>query len=112
MTKVKHTPGPWEISYRESGFIQDGHVIMGNDLEIAHVEPWERMDDDAIEEAEANAELIAAAPDLLDALMHLLHDFEEEVQSVDSDSWSFGDPGSWTDAITKARAAIKKATQS
>jgi hypothetical protein len=97
MTKVKHIFSPW---------VQDGIYIEEPDktlLATVHIE-------DSIGN-EAVGKLIAAAPELLDALMHLLHDFEEEVQSVDPDSWKFGDPGSWTEAITKARAAIKKATE-
>jgi hypothetical protein len=61
-----HTPGPWQVS--------DGPDIDGDPYEtvfakdrpvIAHVGEWDG-------EGESNARLIAAAPDLLEALRDLL----------------------------------------
>ena len=54
MSKSKHTPGPWKIYYRR-GRIQS---IVGNDTYASLLSPL----------TEPNARLIAAAPDLLEAL--------------------------------------------
>ncbi len=85
----KHTPGPWQwtqhfdptISIYKNGFGQ-----------IA------RLYDSSAGTGKANARLIAAAPDLLDALEDLLHEV------------GFGRVITETTASTKARAAIAKAT--
>ena len=64
-TKLKHTPGPWSLADHSLG------------VEIMHTRQ------DGLSEAhaclhgsyntsEANARLIAAAPDMLDALMHVV----------------------------------------
>ena len=59
MSETKHTPGPWEIAPIESG-----------DKDIIIVEPGVALDYDDVdpEEQEANAHLIASAPELLEAL--------------------------------------------
>ena len=64
-TKVKHTPGPWRICY-------DGRIDGLNGDEICSglgFESYKEFQDD--KEAQANARLIAAAPDLLEALKML-----------------------------------------
>lgn len=57
---TKHTPGPWEIDYNDSS-----NPIIGADKQVvarvAHLAAWRHP-----LEAEANARLIAAAPELLD----------------------------------------------
>lgn len=58
MSELKHTPTPW---------IVDGNLIFADDTfqtHIAHVEP----DSYDVKTREANAKLIAAAPELLEAL--------------------------------------------
>ena len=91
MSDTKHTKGPWhEGSHRaiesQSGTICEVYSHMG------------------IEEADANQKLIAAAPDLLDAL-HLALPFVED---------HAGDPCYKAGAVDKAvktiKAAIAKAT--
>lgn len=65
-----HTPGPWTIAGEEHA-----NVIYGKDFVVADVychqpdEAGPRTD----EEADANARLIAAAPELKDLLFHALH---------------------------------------
>ena len=54
---TKHTPGPWTI---------DGLHISGNGYSIAHINSHRTT------EGRANADLIAAAPELLEALENLL----------------------------------------
>ena len=62
----KHTPGPWTVqpSQPDHG---DSTVICSGDLVLARIESACWRDDDASED-KANANLIAAAPDLLAAL--------------------------------------------
>ena len=61
----KHTPGPWEAS---EGYPSDvWHVDMPNRTLSVSVSRHE-TDDMPVEEVQANARLIAAAPDLLAAL--------------------------------------------
>ena len=66
--ETKYTPGPWEI--RKSGFIMapDG-AGQGDDVYIAEI--LIGPDSPEVDEAKANARLIAAAPDLLEALVYL-----------------------------------------
>lgn len=82
---TKHTPGPWKVSYTKISVI-----TAENGAVIAKVNKI-----DGLVNLQANARLIAAAPELLEALIECL-DCEFSV----------------TDraAINKARAAIAKAT--
>lgn len=67
---MKHTPGPWEVA--EAGGYESGHFHLdeyfvrrpGDDVAIAA----DIIDPDIGEPSKTNAELIAAAPDLLAAL--------------------------------------------
>ena len=65
MADVKFTPGPWEAcdpgDYGD--FDGESRVVLGNDMRIAVVH-WHEGDC----RADANARLIAASPDLYDAL--------------------------------------------
>jgi len=66
----KHTPGPWEAS---EGYPSDiWHVDMpGRAFSVSvsrHGEDW----DMPVEEVEANARLMAASPELFDAVEHVL----------------------------------------
>ncbi len=63
---MEHTPGPWtQKRERKIG----APIVYGNDHEIAQVRYWLGSED--VCEVEANARLIAAAPDLLAALESL-----------------------------------------
>lgn len=67
MNNAKHTPGPWE-KYRTDKYPNRPFQIMGNGKKngppIAEIILWDTNTD----EARANLNLIAAAPDLLEAL--------------------------------------------
>lgn len=97
----KHTPGPWRIDPTCNADIQsaDGTreiatVITGfNSFAIVHPNGAENLS-----EAEANGRLIAAAPELLEALRAMLA--QHHGGSVVSEAH-------WT----AARAAIAKATE-
>ena len=98
-----HTPGPRRVDPNYDADIQtaDGR------LEIAMVDISDIADNVAPEaEAAANARLIAAAPELLEALAALLAHLEQDEQ--DAVMGIFGAPT--YGAIAAARAAIAKAT--
>ena len=72
MTKAKHTPAPWE--YRDLGQKDGAWQVRANArrggtdmVEVCTVYHWN---------AEANARLIAASPELLDALRDMVSDRE------------------------------------
>jgi len=73
MTQVKHTPAPWYTSIDKSitgefkPYFDVYSKINGRTL-IANCSNFMWRGDDMLDEAEANAKLIAAAPELLEAL--------------------------------------------
>jgi len=80
--KLEHTPGPWELSGRL------GTNVVSVNSPVAITEIWVR------EGWEADARLIAAAPELLEALINVILDWRN---SIDDATWY---PAS--DAIIKA----------
>lgn len=79
---TKHTPGPWrqwpsedEVSTwsvmpeQWNGFANDKGFAL-----IARISKWSAESKERMEEAQANARLIAAAPELLEALENLEND--------------------------------------
>lgn len=62
MSAVTHTPGPWRVGPVDDTIVTDadGKEVAAIDGDYNSPDEWPRM--------EANARLIAAAPDLLDAL--------------------------------------------
>ena len=99
-TKTLYTEGPWE--YRPPR--EDGAVEVLHDEEVvAIVQAAPKGDIDA------NAELISASPDLLEALRLLLPYVEEQAQELLDE----GDTETYMHCqqdIQRARAAIHKAT--
>lgn len=103
-----HTPGPWRT---------DGRTIYA--LSIDGVNRFDcRVNDGWMmsgtyrtpeDEIESNVSLIAAAPDLLEALVATLKEFKEVVEG----EWGKTDPGqlAFGDSWKLAEAAIAKATQ-
>jgi hypothetical protein len=79
MSAAKHTPGPWETG---------GRIVVGDGMVVA----------DCGEGAESNARLIAAAPELLDALSAIVA------------RWDFDALEDTPPTIVKARQVIDKAT--
>lgn len=89
-----HTPGPWTIDWNVSRldiFSADAATLVAT-LRRSALSPG--IDDTA----KANARLIAAAPDMLEALQKLC-----AIQE-------YGDVASWASEWDEARAAIAKAT--
>lgn len=69
----KHTPGPWVLS-KEASVFHVGFNHGAGLCEVALVEAVETLEGRVMispEQAEANARLIAAAPELLKALEHI-----------------------------------------
>ncbi|MBN6350370.1 hypothetical protein JZM10_02675 [Providencia rettgeri] len=82
--EFKHTPAPWDLNKRQDGFnIVDGD----NSGFVAHVPKQD------------NAHLIAAAPELLEALIELTESAKQAIDGL----------GDLSDAIDTAKAAIAKA---
>jgi hypothetical protein len=93
---MSHTPGPWKIErHYDPGY---KNISAQKHTALAQV-VWCMEDEDRSPECEANAHLIAAAPELLDALCYLL-----EASSGQ------GPHEQWLAAMDQARAAIAKAT--
>lgn len=84
-----HTPGPW--IWADKYWV---HATMGSQYTICDGE----MYDIPVQERIANARLMAAAPELLEALQEMLANCHDEESSDEI-----------AQAVTKARAAIIKA---
>jgi hypothetical protein len=91
--KAQHTPGPWNA---------DGRAVVGpsSEQEICIC----TSDDDVCEaEARANAILVAAAPDLLEALEGTMKALSRMIDKYNPDSIEAEWIGTANDAIMKAR---------
>jgi hypothetical protein len=64
MTETTYTPGPWKIDTRT------GLVIWGNPGSVCRIPIGDCRTPAKLREADANAHMIAAAPDMLMALKH------------------------------------------
>lgn len=93
---MSYTPGPWYPGITQGGDIAIISKPIGNQVTIVRTITAGASE----EEQRDNAALIAAAPDLLEALQNLLHSLPHP------DSDSAVDP----DIVSQAEAAIKKAT--
>lgn len=100
MGETRHTPGPWEVGTATANFptqIGDQYLSVGNeslDRGICRVSPLTTIDD----QDEANASLIAAAPELLAALEGLISIGKRDLSNPKYDGY-----------FEAARAAIAKA---
>ena len=81
--KTQHTPGPWRI-------IQEGRLITGNrpelDTPIALLNSAHALTE---AESKANAALIAAAPDLLQACECLVADYRRSKSELSRQQFEF-----------------------
>lgn len=83
MTQFKGTPGPWRVSEKRGDLIDIRHennepgAMSLNLAQVVARQSW-------LKEAEANARLIAAAPELLEALQLIMNgDFYMPKESAD-----------------------------
>lgn len=104
---IKHTPGPWRVSSESPRIIQKDYRAIGSDAGflIASTMGHDNSGFYASEqEADANARLIAAAPELLEALTDAVIDFDN--WAAHEDNHPHEHLVVW---VEKARAAIAKA---
>ena len=115
----KHTPGKWVIDMKNDGINYNGKMmdnftcsiksepdLDGNEWFIALVHSgagWNSLEDET--ETMANAKLIAAAPDLLEAVIGLLYGNKLNIMFDSQD-----EQHKYNQAIRNAKAAIAKAT--
>lgn len=103
MTQFKGTPGPWRVSEKRGDLIDIRHennepgAMSLNLAQVVARQSW-------LKEAEANARLIAAAPELLQALQNLMLNYSDFRERTGRN----GDPQN--PLILAALAAINKAT--
>lgn len=108
MSEFKGTPGPWEIGYRGMDICCTNAKIGGH-AKLFDVRGWGYLtgnghgglglkEYEAIAVQEANALLVAAAPELLEALIDCVGRFTEAFPAAEN-----------YEPIKKARAAISKA---
>ena len=95
MESTKHTPGPWRISEYDNGYLigaYDGSIALTTGRAIT-IKKYKN-------EREANARLIAAAPELLEALSAVTNNYID----------TYGDEGNDApESIKVALATIAKA---
>jgi hypothetical protein len=107
--KQTHTPGPWEVNLETGEITANGPVVLGT---IYGADDFPCNENDITEECNANARLIAAAPELLDALQDLwqfvLDNTGDDCGCVMAD-YPVGIYASGPCSHCKAKAAIAKA---
>ena len=99
---MKHTPGPWEVADLPHSIVvrtESPNKTPYGASRYAAIGGFDRSDPDQLDEALANARLIAAAPDLLKALKWLAVCVKRPGPHMDAVA-----------ALEKADAAIAKAT--
>ena len=110
-----YTKGPWRAVGKITAVAGDslwcGHIQRKDDGayrgRIADIQSADHVGGITREEARANARLIAASPDLLEALKGLVQINEQHNEAI---SKIIGHPLGWKDEyLTAARAAIAKA---
>lgn len=107
MSNKNWTPGPWEICNTADIFTPLG-ATNAEGIEAVSTDGWHIADCDmgsmTLDEVRANAHLIAAAPDLYDALAEALADYDN--WAAHEDNYPHEHLVVWAE---KARAAIAKA---
>ena len=98
MKNRQHTPGPWYVGTEFND--QGRHIYAAQKVRHEDGDEWHPLiactdDDERLVDWQANARLIAAAPDLLNAVRFLLSNPDNHISKADRDA---------------AYAAIAKAT--
>ncbi len=119
MTDVaKHTPGPWGLEtvptsigichqigpFPSTGYMEDNHACV-------YVDGRNSGGDSNAVELLANARLIAAAPELLEALEEMLRTHKAAIYVDDGVAELVEPEETWMDARAQAVAAIAKAVE-
>jgi len=106
---MTHTPGPWSTQYYNGQRAGSKKLYVNAEYQqIAHVLHTEtRGLTNQMERREANAKLIAAAPDLLEACYFAIRVLDN-VKTFCSDC---GQNGLWDAAQQQIQAALAKATE-
>ncbi len=100
----EHTPGPWKVDIETGEICSPGPVVLGT---IYGADDFPCNETDISEECKANARLIAAAPDMLQALRKAL----ESVCSLKCPSvWKTGQLQPHCDECKHINDIIQKAT--
>lgn len=117
MSEFKHTPGPWQTLPEECDkpYFRIRGTMLGCRYKIANVltPVYEGVHAREAIETRANARIIAAAPELLEALMIAVEYIEYELKTEKNMYEGFehcSDIPKIQDDLIKARAAIAKAT--
>jgi len=102
MKEFKGMPGPWVASKTDRSI---GPISRDDDQSYGMILPVAWVEFDGNDEFQkANANLIAAAPDLLEALQDMLSGWKH-IRAMHGDLYGIG----WDRAQDKAQAAISKA---
>lgn len=96
-----HTPDPWRIEESPSDAIISGYEVLSETRDEIALVPLDDVDEDALAETEANARLIAAAPELYAAARAVL-DRLDYLRNL------WGDEGITRGLADQLRAAITK----
>ena len=83
---AQHTPGPWTLDTSEP----DGEIIVMDEQDVS-IATCRKQPLDPSEWVEANAQLIAAAPDLLGALQDMVDDMEGRFGEIPDDCSAYHD---------------------
>lgn len=103
MTQTKWTSGPWFVCEKKTSKPQGMACVYAADDELRYIAECDDFGNvDVITDNVANAHLIAAAPDLYEAL-ETITDRAECAKRFGGDKFNFGR------MITKSRAALAKA---
>ena len=106
----KHTPGPWTVTADGAGWYIECSPERGHSVAYIRAEIGEEDPDTSDNEKEANARLIAAAPELLEALSKFV-EFAELHGEVVFAGGGMTVIDAMNACTTKARAAIAKAAR-
>lgn len=123
----KYTKGPWEVVRTDAGIIvrtESAKKTRAGASRYAAIGGFDRSDPEQLAEALANARLIAAAPELLEALIELVDDINALVseshgvaglhRNGDVATWDEILPGGrfeWLGSLERAESAIAKAAE-
>lgn len=101
----QHTPGPWAVTNHAHGTVinmESSRKTRSGASRYAVIGGFDASDSEQFQEAQANARLISAAPELLEALQGMLSLDDEHQRGADDQDVCF--------EVQQARAAIAKAT--